>query len=520
MTGHKKQKIRIALSMLLVALMLAAPLTAFADTEVYNLEMESLADLEKFLSDSGGGAYSILVKNNIDFGESVLELTGISVSLSFTAEAPVSFNQSGTARHMVISGGSVGITLNNVSLDGSGTGGGIEVKNSATLSFSGAIKNCTAEKGGAIYASGGSLTITGSSFIGNSAKVGGAIYLGSDSHLSAWNTSFSGNSATSVTAGGNANEANGGGAAALEEGTYATFNSCTFTGNSATARGGAIDLLRVYHFNMIDCENCVPYYNDLTLTNCAFSGNSCGSGGYLDAEDNPELYEIYGNKVTGLASASVYGCAYNNYDVCYISDFMPPAPPEPPAIKPDYKLTVKEDLIFPVSDTYPEKIDRSLDWAEFAKLLEPKVYDLSGNEILTKVSLSCAEYESAVNYWRPGDYEITVEARFAVGIFQYEKTLKLKVTIEDTIAPVVKLGGKEIVLPRGQSCGDIDELLALVTYMAYDNTGESPEVYAKIVAFDFSEINWSEPSEYGVYVYARDLSGNEAVRTNFILKIA
>ena len=109
------------------------------------------------------------------------------------------------------------------------------------------LKNTTANLiGGAIVNWKGTLVISGSRFIGNSANWGGAIDNGGE--LSITNSAFSGNSADD------------GGGAISNAGELNIINS-SFSGNSA-GWGGAI-----------------RNWGELSITNSAFSGNWAGEGG-------------------------------------------------------------------------------------------------------------------------------------------------------------------------------------------------------------------------------------------------
>jgi hypothetical protein len=132
-------------------------------------------------------------------------------------------------------------------------GGGIYTRYPGTLSvsdstFSGnGVQAC-----GGIYNGSGSATVSDSTFSGNGAWEGGGIC--NSGTLTVTNTTFSGNSATN---------GGGGGIANLEYGTLTVGNS-TFSGNTATGGGGGIS-----------------NSGTLTVTNTTFSGNSvdCGGGG-------------------------------------------------------------------------------------------------------------------------------------------------------------------------------------------------------------------------------------------------
>ena len=105
--------------------------------------------------------------------------------------------------------------------------------------------------GGGIRSS-GMLTVTNSTFSGNSSGGGGGIF-NSGGTLTVTNSTFSGNSVTGGAGGG-----------IRSSGTLMVTNS-TFSGNSATGRGGGIE------------HNT----GTLTVTNSTFSGNSASTGGSI-----------------------------------------------------------------------------------------------------------------------------------------------------------------------------------------------------------------------------------------------
>jgi trimeric autotransporter adhesin len=136
--------------------------------------------------------------------------------------------------------------------------------NFGLLTISGlTIANGNGSQAGGIYNIGGTMTVSNSTFSGNSAPgaYGGGIYnLGT---LTVSNSTFSGNSATS-----------GGGIA--NYGWVAVSNS-TFSGNSATALGGAIFSL--------------GNYSGMAVSNSTFSGNSATDYGGA-------IFSGYGGTVT------------------------------------------------------------------------------------------------------------------------------------------------------------------------------------------------------------------------------
>jgi predicted outer membrane repeat protein len=111
--------------------------------------------------------------------------------------------------------------------------------------------------------------VTNSTFSGNSASSGGAIY--SEGTVAVMNSTFSGNLAT-----------NGDGAGVENFGTLTVTNS-TFSGNTATFSGGGID-----------------NFGTLRLTNSTFSGNSANTGGGIYNNVTATLYNnIIANSTSG-----------------------------------------------------------------------------------------------------------------------------------------------------------------------------------------------------------------------------
>jgi hypothetical protein len=180
-------------------------------------------------------------------GALTIDGTGQTVTISGNNTVQVAYVDSGAA-----------LTLNNLTIaNGSNSGfdGGGIYNNGGTLTitnstFSG---NSANNGGGGIYNNGGTLTITNSTFSGNSANSGGGIANGGSVVVSITNSTFSGNSATGL----------GGGGIYKSAGTLTITNS-TFSGNNANqgGTGGGI-----WNYN-----------GSLTVTNSTFSGNSASSG--------------------------------------------------------------------------------------------------------------------------------------------------------------------------------------------------------------------------------------------------
>ena len=152
------------------------------------------------------------------------------------------------------SGGTVAVTDSVLSNNSGGSGGGIQ-SNDGPLTITHCIFSGNAARdgsGGGIW-SGGSLTVTGSTFKGNSTSGvsgggGGGIWTGGTATVTG--SVFSGNSADD------------GGGGIADVGTL-TLTNCTFADNTAkTGYGGAIN----------------DIFGAVTLVDCTLSGNKAGPG--------------------------------------------------------------------------------------------------------------------------------------------------------------------------------------------------------------------------------------------------
>ncbi len=188
------------------------------------------------------------------------------------------------------------LTLNNLEIiNGVGDeGGAIESIGTLTVTNSSFTGNTTDEDGvgGAIYSDVGDLTISGSTFSNNSAQFeGGAILSEDGTTLMITDSTFSGNAQTPSVASGS------GGGAIFSRGPTA-ITGCTFSANTATGSGGAVfqqqDSLTVSNSTFSDnggltsagaaifASAGAPVH----LTNNTFSGNlaSAGKGGAVSID--------------------------------------------------------------------------------------------------------------------------------------------------------------------------------------------------------------------------------------------
>ncbi len=159
-------------------------------------------------------------------------------------------------------------------------GGAIYNDNHTTLMVSRSVfsDNRAAMAGGGIFVrAGGAVTITQSTFSGNSASGSGGISNDNGTMIVTGST-FSGNSATS-----------GGGG--IGNGGTLTVTNCTFSGNSAGTYGGGINNGRT-----------------LTVINSTFSGNSATTGGGIR---NGGTATVYNTIIAGSTGGNCSGTITN-----------------------------------------------------------------------------------------------------------------------------------------------------------------------------------------------------------------
>lgn len=165
-------------------------------------------------------------------------------------------------------------------------GGGIynNLNSNLTLTNCTLIGNSSALRGGGIY-NAGTLTVTNSTFYGNFAAHGGAIYNHSYGFITVTNSTFSNNSA-----------GKGGGIFNFQIGTLNISNSI-FSNNYADEQGGGI-----FNFDLSATS---------VVTNSTFYGNSAINGG---AMYNAFYLSVTNSTISGN-SADLYGAGiYNNLD--------------------------------------------------------------------------------------------------------------------------------------------------------------------------------------------------------------
>jgi CSLREA domain-containing protein len=292
-----------------------------AQTNCQSGNSSTCALRDAILASGSGGTIQFSVTGTITLSSA---LPQINASVTIQGPAANSLTVSGNNAYQVFNIGSgatvtiSGLTIANGS-DGRGSGGGIANAGTLTLSNSTFSGNSAFVDGGGIWSS-GSLTVQNSTFTGNSAADGGGIYnIGS---MTVTDSTFSGNSASAGGGGIYAiqglvansafrdNSATSGGGIVNYEGTITVTNS-TFSGNSAVAGGGIL--------NVVDSSS--------TVINSTFSGNFAtgtgvdGGGGIANAGTLAANNNIFtGNTAAAAHGGGIYnrsGTTTASYNVFY-----------------------------------------------------------------------------------------------------------------------------------------------------------------------------------------------------------
>jgi hypothetical protein len=198
----------------------------------------------------------------------------IVLGCDITLDKNLTIDGSGLTPHVQISGGGSvrvfgipeGLTIAIYHLDildgNAPSGGGIDILASTLTVSNTTFSGNSADDGGAIDVNGGTLFVTDCSFVGNSAAVyGGAIDNNMGTTIIVGST-FSGNSSNQY-----------GGGVFNDHGDVTVTNS-TFSGNSATLEGGGL----------------LNYEGTMEVRNCTLSGNSAPSGGGILNSTNGTLH--------------------------------------------------------------------------------------------------------------------------------------------------------------------------------------------------------------------------------------
>jgi len=189
-------------------------------------------------------------------------------------------------------------------------GGAINNNGSLTLNGCTFTDNNAIASGGAVYNdNGGSLTVIDCTFTGNTVNMtggnGGAIH--NYNTLNVDGSSFTGNSA------------NCGGAIYTDYAGTSIVTDSTFTGNTATANGGAIDNRGILTSNsntftnniaMINYGGAISNSGTLTVNGNTFTGNTADSGGAIFSEGTLTVNgSIFTNNIASFVSYAGVGGA-------------------------------------------------------------------------------------------------------------------------------------------------------------------------------------------------------------------
>ncbi|MGP1576028.1 MAG: right-handed parallel beta-helix repeat-containing protein [Treponema sp.] len=195
-------------------------------------------------------------------------------------------------------------------------GGAIAARATITLTST-LIKNCrataTAGKGGAIYASGGALTMTDCTVSANQATDGGGIYATKNGGTIAPTMKISDSTFGSDDTA-DANKAAGNGGTLWVMGYNTAISNCTIKGSTAN-NGGALYLdgtAVLTHVNILYCKATAAFKGGggiytkggtVEITGCTLAGNTAMSGGAIYADgSNLSSIKINGGTIGGTGA--------------------------------------------------------------------------------------------------------------------------------------------------------------------------------------------------------------------------
>lgn len=304
--GLAASRRRFALTVLIAGAALFATPHAHAASYVVNTLADNTTD-DAFctLREAISAANNAAANANCGTGSAAGDTVTFSVSGTITLGSQLPAIVSGQGALTINGGG-------NITVSGNNSVRVIQVNSGADLTLQNlTIANGRADDGGGAY-NNGVLTVTNSTFSGNSATGGGGGIYNLEGTLTVTNSTFSGNSAASgggisneqILVGGMSVSTFSGNSPVGEGGIFsagtATIANSTFSGNSATNNGGGI-----YNFG-----------DTVTITNSTFSGNSATNGG--GAIFNPSAVTlkntIVANSPSGGNCASAVTDGGNNLD--------------------------------------------------------------------------------------------------------------------------------------------------------------------------------------------------------------
>jgi len=267
-----------------------------------------------------GIACTITVQSDgLDMGSQIAIGENQSVTLASSGGAAIGY--SGSDRHFVIAGR---LTLNNITLNNTGSGGGVAVTGTLIMGEGSGITNCvTASDGGGVYlGDDGYFEMNGGSIIGNTASGdGGGVFVSDMAEFILSKGTISENTAV-----------NGGGVSIVDDGFFA-MSGGLISNNQADDNGGGINSLSSYraieitggHITENDAENGGGIAAATgVMSNAVLSGNTAvdGGGAYRSSSGGLTFTncEISGNTAAG-SGGGVYtnGSGSEFFTDCEIS---------------------------------------------------------------------------------------------------------------------------------------------------------------------------------------------------------
>lgn len=348
MKNHLRKPMMLLSAMLMAMLLLACMQVQAAAANSYKVYPGDPADISASLVGASadtladafdectnyGTTYTIVVVSSIESEAVMAELTSgatvylvsgdpngnpadnVTHTIVFASTQPDN-SHAEKERHISVTGGS--LILQNITLDGNKTGGGIYVSgvsSSVTLGADATIQNCKAYTGGGLHVgSNASATmLDGATITGcvstNGSSGGGGVYVSSSFEMKGG--TISGNTSNN-NAGGTSGD--GGGVFVFVSGSF-TMNDGLISDNEANSSGGG-----VYAFNggsieikggTIENNTAVSgggiylYKDALTMTGGTVTGNTASSGGgiYLSGGSftMEDFAQLYGNTATRQAA--------------------------------------------------------------------------------------------------------------------------------------------------------------------------------------------------------------------------
>ena len=179
----------------------------------------------------------------------------------------------------------------------------------------------------------------------------------------------------------------------------------------------------------------------------------------------------------------------------------------------DYRLTWQSILRIPHSALSGGEV-----WSQAAASVEPLVYNRLDTPLPMDMHLSCADFAQRVNPQQVGSYFVEVAAQIHWQGQMYIQYLPITILVEDETPPVITAPSSPVLLQRGQAPASLAALLTQSGCSAQDAVSGAISLQAELFDMTFSQIDWTQAGEYGIYLTAADEAGNKGTRT-IVLKI-